>query len=263
MKIKFLALLIGVGLAMIFAGHVEAKGLTTSTNSTGADASFFTVIDGLETYTYVSASDFVTKDPYGGSSGSSVWVGIFMVDIGDPENYEDDVFKDFFGYADLGAGDFVVGKGLSSAALQPVDVEVCEAIYYEGPGAPPEPECFDVSVDLVWGSAGDLSKDWGNSHHRDPACSSDSSFSTRYRVAVANGSVTDGERQFTPDPSDYAAVYASSYKDASRGCDFGGDPCTDGFALMDAVKMNGRGRGVTPANIPTAWASAGCSVPTR
>ena len=263
MRIKFLVLLLAVAATFVAFGVIEAAGQKNqyASQETGASSSFSTVeSDGTEVYAYISASDYTSKDNGSVTSGSSAYVDVYTVDINDPDNWEDDVFHEYFGSVDLAAGDLVVSKTLSSAVLQPINLELCEYVFYEG-DSPPEPECVDVTVNMNWGNADGLARDWGNSGHQDDSgCRSNSSYNTSYRNAVATGSVVFDGQQLVPGPADFASIYSSSYKDSSRGCDF--NPCADGLGPMSTAKVNGRGRDFVPANVPnSARASAGCSVP--
>ncbi|MEX0621429.1 MAG: hypothetical protein WD187_00335 [Candidatus Woykebacteria bacterium] len=190
-------------------GQSEFRG-----DEVGANSSFFiTLADGTEAHTFVSASDFRFKENRSSTAGSSIFVDLFLIDVGNPDDYCDDVFQYFYGFADLATDQFDVGRDLSSANLNAM-VEVCTDPF------DPWSKCHEVKISkLVWGEPGGLYHDWGSNHHRDDTgCRSDSSHNIKSRDAVATGSITFDGQQLAPGPSDWASIYSSVFKDKSRGC---------------------------------------------
>jgi len=219
----FAAALVAVAFsALAFAPRsASAAGTVTSTGSdASASASFFADIGGVQTSTFVYASDHSFSDPSGTFEGSDVFVDIFQFDPGNPRNPRDDTFHSFSGYAELTSGQFQVVGNLDSASLSAV-VNVCE---FEGKEPPPQPNCFDVTVDLTWTGAGALNTASGKSNVRFDGCKVHSTFTNSFRSAVAGGSVSDGVTNFTPNPSDYADMSTFSFKDTFIGDCFFPEP---------------------------------------
>jgi len=205
----------------------SADGPITNTGSgTSASASFFVDIDGVQTTTSVFANDGSFSGPEGSFEGSDVFVDIFQFDPGNPRNSRDDEFHSFSGYAELAPDQFQVFGDLDSASLSAV-VNVCEFPGKEGgPPAPPppEPNCFDVTVDLTWTGAGAVQTFSGKSSSHFDGCRVRSTFTNSFRPASAAGTVSDGTTNFTPNPSDYADMSSFSFKDTFTGDCFFGEP---------------------------------------
>ena len=208
--------------ALAFAPRsASAAGTVTSTGSgASASASFFADIGGVQTSTFVFASDHSFSDPSGTFEGSDVFVDIFQFDPGNPRNPRDDKFHSFSGYAELPSGQFQVADDLSSATLSAV-VNVCE---FEGKQPPPQPNCFDVTVDLSWAGTGVVQTFSGKSNSRFDGCKVHSTFSGSFRSASATGTVSDGTTNFTPNPSDFADMSTFSFKDTFIGDCFFPEP---------------------------------------
>jgi len=193
--------------------------ITTTSSGAAANASFFAVSDGVETSVFVSTSDFSFTDPSGVFEGSDVFVDIFQFDPGNPRNPRDDEFHFFSGYAELTPDQFQPVGNLDSATLS-ATVTVCEFEGKDGgPPAPPppEPNCFDVTVDLSWAGAGDVQTFSGKSNSRFDGCRVRSTFTNSFRTAVATGSISDGSTNFTPNPSDFADLNSFSSRDTFSG----------------------------------------------
>ena len=201
--------------ALAFAPRsASAAGTVTSTGSdASASASFFADIGGVQTSTFVYASDHSFSDPSGTFEGTDVFVDIFQFDPGNPRNPRDDESHYFSGYAELTQDQFQILGNLDSASLSAV-VNVCE---FEGKQPPPQPNCFDVTVDLTWTGAGALGTSSGKFNSRFDGCRVHSTFSNSFRSAVAEGSISDGVTNFTPNPSDFADLSTFSFKDTFIG----------------------------------------------
>jgi hypothetical protein len=216
----FAAALAGGFLATGLAtGSAAAAPITLTGSDTTASASFATDIGGVQTSTSVYASDHSFSDLSGTFEGSDVFVDIFQFDPGNPRNPRDDQFHYFSGYAELTQDQFQILGTLDSATLSAV-VNVCEFEGKEGgPGAapPPQPNCFDVTVDLSWTGTGVVQTFSGKSNSRFDGCRVHSTFSNSFRSAVAEGSISDGVTNFTPNPSDFADLSTFSSKDTYSG----------------------------------------------
>ena len=214
--------------ALAFAPRsASADGAVTSTGSgASASASFFADIGGVQTSTFVFASDHSFSDPSGTFEGSDVFVDIFQFDPGNPRNPRDDKFHSFSGYAELTPEQFQLVGNFDSATLSAV-VNVCEFEGKDGgPPAPPppEPNCFDVTVDLTWTGTGAVQTSSGKSSFRFDGCRVRSTFSNSFRSASAAGAVSDGTTNFTPNPSDFADMSTFSFKDTFIGDCFFPEP---------------------------------------
>src|SRR3990170_2267998 len=107
----FAAALVAVAFsALAFAPRsASADGAVTSTGSgASASASFFADIGGVQTSTFVFASDHSFSDPSGTFEGSDVSVDVFQFDPGNPRNPRDDKFRGFSGYAELTQDQFQI-----------------------------------------------------------------------------------------------------------------------------------------------------------
>ena len=197
-----------------------AAPITFTASDATASASFAADIDGVQTSTSVYASDHSFSDLSGTFEGSDVFVDIFQFDPGNPRNPRDDKFHYFSGYAELTQDQFQILGTLDSASLSAV-VNVCE---FEGKEPPPQPNCFDVTVDLTWTGAGALGTSSGKSNSRFDGCRVHSTFSNSFRSAVAEGSISDGVTNFTPNPSDFADLSTFSFKDTFIGDCFFPEP---------------------------------------
>jgi len=215
----FAAALAGGFIATALApGSASAAAPITFTGSDAtASASFAADIGGVQTSTSVYASDHSFSDLSGTFEGSDVFVDIFQFDPGNPRNPRDDKFHYFSGYAELTPNQFQILGNLDSATLSAV-VNVCE---FEGKAPPPEPNCFDLTVDISWAGPGVVQTFSGKSNSRFDGCKVHSTFSNSFRSAVAEGSVSDGGTNFTPNPSDFADLSTFSSKDTYSGdCTF-------------------------------------------
>ena len=202
---------IATGLA---PGSASAAAPVTFTASDAtASASFAADIDGVQTSTSVYASDHSFSDLSGTFEGSDVFVDVFQFDPGNPRNPRDDTFHYFSGYAELTPDQFQILGNLDSATLSAV-VNVCE---FEGKQPPPQPNCLDVTVDLSWTGTGIVQTFSGKSNSRFDGCRVHSTFSNSFRSAAAEGSISDGATNFTPNPSDFADLSTFSSKDSYSG----------------------------------------------
>ena len=196
-----------------------AAPITFTASDATASASFAADIDGVQTSTSVYASDHSFSDLSDTFEGSDVFVDVFQFDPGNPRNPRDDKFHYFSGYAELTQDQFQILGNLDSATLSAV-VNVCEFEGKEGgPGAapPPQPNCFDVTVDLSWTGTGIVQTFSGKSNSRFDGCRVHSTFSNSFRSAVAEGGISDGVTNFTPNPSDFADLSTFSSKDTYSG----------------------------------------------
>lgn len=212
-------------LALAPGSASAAAPITFTGSSASASASFSTDIGGVQTSTFVSASDHTFTGPEGTFEGSSVWVDVFQFDPGNPRNPRDDKFRGFFGYAELTPNQFQILGNLDSATLSAV-VNVCEFTFKDGKGRqpPPQPSCFDVTVDLSWAGTGVVQTFSGKSNSRFDGCKVHSTFTDSFRSASAAGTVSDGTTNFTPNPSDFADLSSFTFKDTLIGDCFFGEP---------------------------------------
>lgn len=158
-----------------------------------AGAEFSSDVGGVQTQTFVFASDQAVSDPFFGSfEGSFVEIGISQFDPGNPRNPRDDTFHSFFGFAELAPEQFQLSSDLSAATLNAV-VTVCE-----GPS-----DCFDVSIDLTWSPTGEVRVGSGRANERFNGCKIHTTFSNSFSDATAAGTVSDGTTNFTPNASDF------------------------------------------------------------
>ena len=101
-----------------------------------------------------------------------------------------------FGSVELGEGDLVETRRLTSAALT-TNVEVLDLVS----GTP-----LTLAIDLHWSGSGDLLTGTSHSHERVGPFIFNSRFSGSFREAEASGSVSDGTTNLTPEPSLFADI---------------------------------------------------------
>lgn len=198
----------------------SARPVKISGSSSSAGASFFnTAANGVETSTFVSASDFTFTDPIGTFEGSEVYVDIFQFDPGNPRNPKDDKFREFFGFAELTPVQFQVIGNLDSASLSAA-VNVCEFVFEvpsRGRKPPPAPRCFDVDLNLNRGGAGDVSTFSGKSIFRFDGCRVHSTFSDSFRSADVGGTIIGDSTDFTGGAPGFGDISTSTFTNASSG----------------------------------------------
>jgi hypothetical protein len=111
------------------------------------------------------------------------------------------------GYAELADSDFRISANLDSATLKTtVDVEDYVS-----------DSSFDVFVDLTWTGTSALGHGTSNYQGHGPGCHEISHDQMRSRAAQASGTVSDGETNFTLEPSEYGVIYSEKFADI-YGC---------------------------------------------
>jgi hypothetical protein len=114
--------------------------------------------------------------------------------------------------AELLGIDFRVDKRLARATLRG-SVEACRAFDDEG-------NCLstvELVIDLSWTATGGLVRTRDTSSLRSPGCRVRSSFQGSARAAQASGTVSDGETNFTPEPSEDGRLGLGKSRFVSKG----------------------------------------------
>jgi len=199
------------------------KPIAVSGSQSAADASFFSIDgSGVETSTFVFASDNTFTDPSGTLQGTDLFLDIFQFDPGGPSP-NDDRFRQFSGFASPAPEQFQVNGNLESATLSAV-VNVCEFTFEvpaRGRKPPPPLNCFDVAVDLSWTGSGDVQTTSGRSIIRSDGCRIRSTFTELFRPAEASGSIIADSSDYTGGAPGFGSMFTFSFQDKLSGdCGF-------------------------------------------
>ena len=218
------SVVLGLG---VFVGYTEVftKTVRYDGSFVGAIASAFEFHDGTEVSVYLSADDSTSKENGVMTESSSLWLDVYYTEIGDPDNYEDDVYRNFSGYVDLQPGDFVVSDKFSGAQLDVQNAQLCEWVNdWDGSDPiPPEPDCMTTNISAVWNNAGYTETSGGTSYYRGQYCSTNDRYSNKSRSADAQIEIVDSDgNQIFSGPTDpmSAWIYSSDWKGKTRGCDY-------------------------------------------
>lgn len=166
-----------------------ASAFFSSTDETGC----------VVTYVGVYASDQVVRiKPEPRTATSSVFVFVDSLDY-----CEWIYLSSIFGYQEIAADDFVVGKKLASAR-----VKTTVNAYDYVSDTPVE-----VEITLDWSATDSASRTGSRSFYRAPGFSVKSNFKGAFAPATANGSVVQGGVNLAPNSAEYADIADIDYGD--------------------------------------------------
>jgi hypothetical protein len=77
----------------------------------------------------------------------------------------------------------------------------------------------ELYVDLTWTAGGSVTRMKTSNHYKFPGCHIHEKFTQLTRTGVASGSVSDGEMNFTPEPSWSASVWEFKIGSVDVGCE--------------------------------------------
>jgi hypothetical protein len=77
----------------------------------------------------------------------------------------------------------------------------------------------ELYVDLTWTAGGSVTRMKTSNHYKFPGCHIHEKFTQLTRTGVASGSVSDGEMNFTPEPSWSASVWEFKSGSVDVGCE--------------------------------------------
>ena len=77
----------------------------------------------------------------------------------------------------------------------------------------------ELYVDLTWTAGGSVTRMKTSNHYKLPGCHIHEKFTQLTRTGVASGSVSDGEMNFTPEPSWSASVWEFKIGSVDVGCE--------------------------------------------
>jgi len=205
MKITIKLLAVLALMLATFSQHTTASAGDHFKFSGRNAGAFFQASDGgcLEMFAGAFANDGKVQSPPGPGSTSSfadVFVEIFDV-CNSVSIYSAS------GFSDLDDRAFQINRTLTSASLNATI-----------PGGDSFGNPVDISVDLVWIGTGDLSRGTFHSHSKSPGCVINSRFHGTFRPAQASGTVSVGDTNFTPNPTDNAGLGSAKSGDLFIGC---------------------------------------------
>jgi hypothetical protein len=161
-----------------------------------ADA-FFSSTDGCNfTNVGVFATDARVQSPPGpGNTSSEAFVSIFKFTVCPDFS----PLVDAFGFVSLADPDFQVLGQINSATLN-TTMEVFDFVSFSS---------FNVDVDLTWTGTGAVSRSNSHFHFQSPGFIVNGHFNGASRFAVASGSVSAMDTNFTPDPSMFGQIISA------------------------------------------------------
>jgi len=158
----------------------------------GAEAFFFTVDGCVETSVGLHASDSFRHDPPGPPTiFSSVFVSVGVFDACTLTT-----LRSGFAFAVLPPSAFQANNRLTSASLN-TTVNVPDFVSNRS---------FALSIDLTWVGTGEVQRVSDHVLEHFPTFMLNRRLTSMSRDAVATGSVSDGTRNLTPDPSVTASI---------------------------------------------------------
>jgi len=169
----------------------------------GADA-YFSNIDGcINTDTFVQGLDFQYKKP-SSEPESYVYLTISQYNscTGESILYVE-------GLTWVSESDFQVSEKQDTATLTATVTGYDEVSQSN----------VELYVDLTWTAEGPVTRMKTNNHYKFPGCHINEKFTQLTRTGVAYGSVSDGEMNFTPQPSWSASIWEFKSGSVDVGCD--------------------------------------------
>ena len=168
----------------------------------GADA-YFSDTDGcINTDTFVQGLDFQYKKP-SGEPQSYVFLTVSQYNSCTGESI---LYVEAFGW--VSESDFQVSPKQDTATLT-ATVTGYDWVSQSN---------VELSVDLTWTAEGPATRMKTNNHYKFPGCHINEKFTQLTRTGVASGGVSDGEMNFTPQPSWSASVWEFKSGSVEVGC---------------------------------------------
>ena len=201
-----IAMKIGAVLAMLlvsFSPPIAALAAeSTQYSGMGADA-YFSSVDGcISTITFVQGLDFEYKKPPG-EPQSYVYLTVSQYNSCNGESI---MYVEAFGW--VSESDFQVSPKQDTATLT-ATVTGYDWVSQSN---------VELSVDLAWTAEGPVTRTKTNNHYKFPGCHITEKFTQLTRTGAASGSVSDGETNFTPEPSWSASVWEFKSGSVEVGC---------------------------------------------
>ena len=169
----------------------------------GANA-YFSQIDGcINTDTFVQGLDSQYKKP-SGEPQSYVYLTVSQYNSCTGEGL---MYVEAFGW--VSESDFQVSEKQDTATLT-ATVTGYDWVSQSN---------VELSVDLSWTAEGPVTRMKTNNHYKFPGCHINEKFTQMTRTGVAYGSVSDGEMNFTPQPSWSASIWEFKSGSVDVGCD--------------------------------------------
>ena len=168
----------------------------------GADA-YFSNIDGcINTDTFVQGLDFQYKKP-SGEPQSYVYLTVSQYNscTGEPIMYVE-------GLTWISESDFQVSEKQDTATLTATASGYDEVSQSN----------VELYLDLTWTAGGPVTRLKTSNHYKFPGCHITEKFTQLTRSGVASGSVSEGEMNFTPEPSWSASVWEFKSGSVDVGC---------------------------------------------
>ncbi|HEX5941166.1 MAG TPA: hypothetical protein VFY66_02760 [Anaerolineales bacterium] len=200
------AIKVGAVLAMLlvsFSPPIAALAAeSTQYSGMGADA-YFSSVDGcINTDTFVQGLDFQYKKPSGEpQSYAYLTVSQYNSCTGETLMYVE-------GLTWVSESDFQVSPKQDTATLTATVTGYDEVSQSN----------VELSVDLTWTAEGPVTRTKTSNHYKFPGCHINEKFTQMTRTGVAFGSVSDGETNFTPEPSWSASVWEFKSGSVDVGC---------------------------------------------
>ena len=169
----------------------------------GANADFSNVEGCINTDTFVQGLDFQYKKP-SGEPQSYVFLTVSQYNSCTGESI---LYVEAFGW--VSESDFQVSPKQDTATLT-ATVTGYDWVSQSN---------VELSVDLTWTADGPVTRTKTNNHYKFPGCHINEKFTQMTRTGVAYGSVSDGEMNFTPQPSWSASVWEFKSGSVDVGCD--------------------------------------------
>ena len=199
--IKFVAVF--AMLLASFSQPIAARAAeSTQYSGMGADA-YFSQIDGcINTDAFVQGLDFQYKKPPA-EPQSYVYLTVSRYNncTGEPILY-----VEAFGW--VSESDFQVSQKQDTATLT-ATVTGYDWVSQSN---------VELSVDLTWTAEGPFTRTKTNNHYKFPGCHINEKFTQMTRTGVASGSVSDGETNFTSEPSWSASIWEFKSGSVEVGC---------------------------------------------
>jgi hypothetical protein len=169
----------------------------------GADA-YFSNIDGcINTDTFVQGLDFQYKKP---SSEPQSYV---YLTVSQYNSCTGESIMYIEGFTWVSESDFQVSEKQNTATLTATVTGYDEVSQSN----------VELYVDLTWTAEGPATRTKTNNHYKFPGCHINEKFTQLTRTGVASGSVSDGEMNFTPEPSWSASIWEFKSGSVDVGCD--------------------------------------------
>ena len=185
----------GQPMAALAAEPIQYSGM-------GANA-YFSHIDGcINTDTFVQGLDFQYKKPPS-EPESYVYLTVSQYNscTGESIMYVE-------GFTWVSESDFQVSEKQNTATLTATVAGYDEVTQSN----------VELYVDLTWTAEGPVTRMKTNNHYKFPGCHINEKFTQLTRTGVAYGSVSDGEMNFTPQPSWSASIWEFKSGSVDVGC---------------------------------------------